>query len=279
MTEEVLALRIDDDPSRPIDVITASALLVWDPRSDSQPTKKREFPPARGRCERIAAFARSRGAYVISGVPGQLWLGSANGLAPLAVPGMTNACAEALAMSPDGQRIAVSVMSPRPHIVVYDVHKSRPVGSPATEYLVRSLAFDPHGELLAFTVGVRPASPSENPEVSLELWSMLTGKRISSRPLVAQGLRIPACLDPAGQLVGSASGRIAQLFDHGSGQLSLRATQALPSSVRFCQFSRDGRRVAVGSAFGLRLMSVLADDIMTEAIWRLAPAVEGAWRK
>ena len=273
-TAGVRAVRLHGGSGTAIDVATDDGLWSLDVRDARPPTMLgSRFPAIADRCARRVALAQDAGSLALTGTAGQMWIGSPTSLHPLAASDLPRGCIDTVAISPGGETVAASFMAgPSAHTVVFDATSGRRRLTIDTPYLVRSIAFDAHGAVVAISIGMPPPSPREVGESSVQMWSVTSGAR-----MLEQGLGIVAdttqglCLNSDATLLGTSQGPLAQVWavDRARGQMALRATQPLRTSMRSCRFSNDSTSVFVTDGFGARRLPLDPAAMIADAKARL----------
>lgn len=221
-------------------------------------------------CGNASSVARDVAVVAISAEGNEIWLGEDQKLRRLPIE-IRPRCVKALRLSPDGRYLAASYSDRTGEVLIADVKDPTRAVRFETQYLVRSLAFAPDPGLFVMAVGVKPASPTENPRNGFEIRSLPDAGLRLARELPGEGIFETACVSDDGSLIATSSLGSVDVWDYdvAANALALRTTVRMPASTEFCRFSREGNRLVLGTRFGLRTVILDPDELKQEALIRI----------
>jgi WD40 repeat protein len=182
-------------------------------------------------------------------------------------------CVESLATDQKMTLAAFSSLLREARIDIVDLASGRQIFSVKTPYLVRSLAIDAAGRRLVVGSSEPPRSRFTTGSGVLELRSLPAGSLLASVPVAGGGTFSKVCISPDGRRVATEGAALVRVweFDEPSKTLIPLAVHPISETARFCQFSDDGRKLAMGDKSGVRVIELDAQDLLAESARRLGP--------
>lgn len=270
---EVVALRVRGGSEQVLDVFTDttwSQSRGWPP---SEPTVHSQLPSRDGCKGRLLAWGSTSTGPLVSGSRRELWLWRDEAWQRLAFPWLTANCVDALAVDQNLTLAGLSSLGRAARVDVVKLSSGEHVFGVQTPYLVRSLAIDGAGRRLLIGGSDPPRSRFTTGEAVLELRSLPSGRVLARERVAGGGIFSAACISPDGRRIAAEGAAIARVweFDERTEALKPLAVHPVAGTARFCQFSADGRRLAIGDKSGVRVIALEARDLLEEAAKRLGP--------
>lgn len=265
----IKALRFRTGDKVRLDIATQDSLWVWADWLSERPIKSIELPSSHDRCEQRLAFATDSSMLLVSSGRQEVWTGTPDGLTRLSKSNLPERCVEALAISPNGSKIALSSMGPQ--ILVLDAKTGREALRRKTDYLVRTMVFSLEGNDLIISNPSKPESDHLGPTPEIQMWPIPdTSGRIST---LLDGFHSFAhiCLSSDGSVLGTEQGKSAQFWrrENAISEFRLIASQPRAGHARYCSITADNRFGVVADDFGLRVIRLNPVDLVEEAKFRL----------
>lgn len=270
---EALAMRVRGGSEPVLDIFTDTTWLQsrgWPP---SEPTVHSQLPPRDGCRGRLVAWGGSSPGPVISGARRELWLWRDEAWRRLALPWLAANCVDALAVDQNLTLAGLSSLGRGARVDVVDLASGEQVFGVTTPYLVRSLAIDAAARHLLIGGSDPPRSRFTTGEAVLELRSLPVGRLLARARIAGGGIFSAVCISPDGRRIAAEGAAMARVweFDERTETLAPLAVHPVAGTARFCQFSEDGRRLAIGDKSGVRVIALDARDLLVESAKRLGP--------
>lgn len=270
---EVIALRVRGGREQVLDIFTDatwSQSRGWPP---SEPTVHSPLPRRDGCRGRLVAWGATSPAPLISGARRELWLWRDETWQRIALPWLEANCVDALAVDQNLTLAGISSLGRGARVDVVNLVSGDRIFGVTTPYLVRSLAIDGAARRLLIGGSDPPRSRFTTGEAVVELRSLPGGRVLARARVAGGGIFSAACISPDGRRIAAEGAAIARVweFDERTETLTPLAVHPVAGTARFCQFSEDGRRLAIGDKSGVRVIALDARDLLAEAAKRLGP--------